>query len=247
MRSSYLARVVIAGLSVSVVITLGCGITEPTPTPSPITVEFGGRVVNAEAGGPVANVRVSVSSWSSPDNGNAYILKETATSGGDGSFTLPVTLPRNWTAAFLKFTGPAGYDDTSGGFRPTAPCSIQLGYSPCWAAADRPAIRMYPALVIRPGESIEVRVDDTAIVLCGHPLGDVEPVTCRRVLVSASPGGPVELEVLSHDSSKPMALGLATPDWNVLEPHMSVRRLMVPPGGVAYVLGAGTATLTARR
>ena len=34
----------------------GGGITAPTST---VTVEFGGRVVNADAGGPVANVRVS--------------------------------------------------------------------------------------------------------------------------------------------------------------------------------------------
>ena len=56
----------------------------------------------------------------------------------------------------LEFTGPAGYDTRGGRFAPTAaPCRI----APCWAAADRPAIRMYPTLVIRPGESIEVRVE----------------------------------------------------------------------------------------
>src|SRR5688572_31036467 len=35
MRSSSLARVLIASLGVSVVITLGCGITEPSPPPPP--------------------------------------------------------------------------------------------------------------------------------------------------------------------------------------------------------------------
>ena len=253
MRNSSLARVVIATFGVSIVITVGCG--EPPTDPSPlfsVTVEFGGRVVNADAGGPVANVRVSVASWSSPDDGGSYrgsYAKETATSGGDGTFTLPVTLPRDWTLVDLKFTGPAGYDDTFGVFfAPAASC----GWWPqCWAAADRPAIRMYPTLAIRPGESIEVRVDDTDVVWCGHGFyGDNEPVRCRRVLVAASAGDSVELEVVAHDSSKPMALGftLRPEDWFFLfDPDMSVRRLIVPPGGVPYVLGAGTATITARR
>ena len=48
-----------------------------------------------------------------------------------------------------------------------------------------------------------------------------------------------------------MALGLANPTnpYN-LEPDLSVRRLIVPPGGVPFVIGeyqTGTATLTARR
>jgi len=109
---------------------------------------------------------------------------------------------------------------------------------------------MYPTLAIRPGESIEVRVDGTGIVWCGHPLfGEEEDVNCRRVLVAASPGDSVELELVAHDSSKPMALGftLRPEDRFSHDPDMSVRRLLVPPGGVPYVLGAGTATLTARR
>jgi hypothetical protein len=107
---------------------------------------------------------------------------------------------------------------------------------------------MYPTLVIRPGESIEVRVDGD-IVLCGMVLVDIVP--CRRVVVEASPGDPVELEIVPHDSSRPMTLALIS---NEIEfPEMSVRRLilMVPPGGVPHVIsdsyGPATATLTARR
>ena len=97
--------------------------------------------------------------------------------------------------------------------------------------------------MIRPGESIEVRVDSSGIVWCGF--GNVE--TCRRVLVAAS-GDPVELEIVPDDSSKPMALGLVVPGYPwILEPDdMPVRRLMASPGGFAYVLGAGTGRLTAR-
>jgi hypothetical protein len=102
---------------------------------------------------------------------------------------------------------------------------------------------MYPTLVIRPGESIEVRVE--GILQCGWG-GEFGP--CRRVLVAASPDDSVEFELVPHDSSKPMALGLAIPNYPYIEPNdMSVRRLMVPPGGITYVIGAGTATLTARR
>ena len=60
-----------------IVASVGCDggkLTAPTPPPaiaieSMVTVEFGGRVVNADAGGPVANVRVSVSAWSSRGGG----------------------------------------------------------------------------------------------------------------------------------------------------------------------------------
>lgn len=201
----------------------------PPPTPSTVTVEFGGRVVDADAGGPLANVRLSVSVWGSRGGGlstaGAY-AKEIATSGGDGTFTLALSLPSDWTMVFLKFTGPAGYDDTGGRFEPEAAACHE---SPCWAAADRPAIRMYPTLVIRPGESIEVRVD-WGIVWCGW-----DRVPCRRVVVGASPSDPVELEVVPDDNSKPMALAVHN---DFLQPDISVRRLMVPPGGVPSVIGS---------
>jgi hypothetical protein len=259
MRSGSLARVVIASLGISVVVTLGCGDppTEPSKTPPPwlrTTAEFGGRMVNADTEGPVGNVRVSASRWRTPDVGDGFGVtypKVTATSGGDGTFTLAVTLPRDWTGVSLAFAGPAGYDNTGAGFgAKAATCWLSSLSQGCWAAADRPAIRMYPTLVIRPGESIDVRVDHTGIVWCGHPLfGEVQMVTCRRVLVAASPGESVELEVVAHDSSKPMALGFTSKPEDTFEhdPDMSVRSLTVPPGGVPYVLGAGTATLTARR
>ena len=210
------------------------------------SVEFGGRVVDTDGGGPVANARVAVYGFSSRGGTRRdgwRFPTEITTSGGDGTFTLPLTLPDDWTIVFLKFTGPAGYDDTYRRFEPTAnPCAI----APCWAAADRSAIRMYPTLVIRPGESIEVRLD-TGPVWCGW---DAYP--CRRVLVAGSPDNDVELEIVPDDSSKPLTLGLAIPEYGdfILEPgDMSVRRLIVPPGGVPYVigLGAGSARLTARR
>ena len=191
-----------------------------------VRVEFGGRVVNADAGGPVGNVRVSVSSvgfrsrepagWSDP--------KDTATSAGDGTFTLPLNLPMGWINVDLRLTAPPGYDDTNRQFQPTT-------------VADRPAIRMYQTIVIRPDESIDVRVDSD-IVSCGFA-GEAGP--CRRVLVGGSSDDPVELEVVPDDNSKPMAL--SPDDWG----SMPVRRLLVPPSGSPYILGAGTARLTARR
>jgi hypothetical protein len=95
---------------------------------------------------------------------------------------------------------------------------------------------MYPTLVIKPGESSEVRVQPD-VNECGF-FGNID---CRRVLVDASPGEPVELEIVPHDTSQPM--GLAKDDWD----ETSVPRLMVAPGGVAYVHGPGIARLTARR
>ena len=129
-----------------------------------------------------------------------------------------------WNNVAFLLTAPPGYDDTNWQFQPTT-------------AADRPAIRMYPTIVIKPGESSEVRVE-AYIVSCGFA-GEAGP--CRRVLVAGSSDDPVELEVVPDDSSKPM--GLSPDDWG----FMPVRRLLVPPGGSPYVIGAGTARLTARR
>ena len=60
-------------------------------------------------------------------------------------------------------------------------------------------IKIYPTLVIRPGESIEVGVE-SGVVYCGWG------VPCRRVVVAASPGEPVELEIVPHDTSTRMGL-----------------------------------------
>ena len=229
MRSGSFARVVIAGLGVSVVITLGCGKPPTDPSPSPtVTVEFGGRVVNADSGGPIGNVLVSFAGVSLGERETPFewqYLKATATSREDGTFTLPLNLPMGWRRVSFNLIAPPGYDDTFQRFVPTT-------------AADRPAIRMYPTLVIGPGESIAVRVE--GIEQCGY---GGEAGSCRRVLVAASPGDPVELELVPDDSSKPMGL---SPD-NYFGTDTPVPRLMVPPGGFPYVIGAGTGRLRARR
>ena len=212
------------------------GFPPSAPSAPTVTVEFGGRVVNAETGDPVANVRVSVTALASRGGGlreARSTAEEIGTTGGDGTFALRLNdVPSDWTMLGLEFTGPAGYDTRGGRLEPTAaPCRI----APCWATADRPEIRMYPTLVIRPGESIEVRVEPS-VNLCAFGGG----FDCRRVLVEASPGTPVELEVVRQDSQWPM--GLVESIWDE-EPVL--RRVVA--GGVAYVYNAGTATLTARR
>jgi hypothetical protein len=215
--------------------SVGCGdgtLTAPTSPTSPppssapitmVTVEFGGRVVNADAGGPVESVRVALARVGYSGRDGWVFPKDTATSGGDGTFTLPLNLPMGWRDVEFNLTAPRGYDDTRQWFGSVT-------------AAERPAIRMYPTLVIRPGESIDVRVD--TIVSCGFA---GEAGFCRRVLVAASPGDPVELELVPDGSSKPM--GLSPDDWG----FSPVGRLMVAPGSFPYLIGAGTARLTARR
>jgi len=96
---------------------------------------------------------------------------------------------------------------------------------------------MYPTLVIRPGESIEVRVEPD-VNSCAFAGG----FDCRRVLVEASPGTPVELEVVRQDQKQVLPMGLVESVWDE-EPVL--RRVVA--GGVAYVYNAGTATLVARR
>ena len=206
----------------------GTRVTPPPRPPSPtVTVEFSGRVVDADAGGPVSNVRVSVVPVAWVDKSVGWVGSQglAATSGGDGTFTFAVNLPSSWRSIYLDLTGPAGYDNTHWGFSPGS-------------GAVRPTIRMYPTLVISPGESIDVRVD--VFEACGW---GGEAGVCRRVLVAASPGEPVELELVPDDTSKPM--GLSPDDFG--RAYMPVPRLTVPPGVFFYVIGDGTARLTARR
>ena len=223
-----------------IVASVGCdgGSLPPTAPPSSdsntrVTIEFGGRVVNFDKGGPVANVRVSlegvafsdgsaVGRSSGPRPDGWVFPTDTATSGGDGTFTLRLNLPSSWSNVRLELTGPAEYDDTGQWFYRNT-------------AADRPAIKIYPTLVIKPGESIEVGVE-RGVVYCGWG------VACRRVVVAASPGEPVELEIVPHDTSTRMGLAENEDDDTSV-----LRRLMVAPGSLPYIMGAGTATLTARR
>ena len=118
-----------------------------------VTVEFGGRVVDADAGGPVGNVRVSleaVGDGGEPRPPGWVFPTDTATCGGDGTFTLSLNLPSLWTFVRLKLTGPAGHDDLDARFEPTAaPCH----FAPCWAAADRPAIRSFSARWVKPARA----------------------------------------------------------------------------------------------
>jgi len=195
----------------------------PSPPPSFVTVEFGGRVVDADAGGPIGNVRVSIGVSSIPDSRGWVFPTNTAMSGGDGTFTLPLNLPMGWRWVSLQLTAPPGYDDGGWRFEPNT-------------AGIRAEIRIYPMVVIRPGESRQMRVEPD-VLRCAF----AGPFSCRRVLIDAPPGEPVELEIVPHDTSKPM--GLVESAWE----ETTVPRLMVAPGGNAYVYGPGTATLTARR
>jgi len=116
----------------------------------------------------------------------------------------------------------------------------------CWAPADRTPIRIYPTLVIKPGESIKVRLtDDNFLCFIWSALSSAP---CRRVLVAVAPGDLVALDVVPDDSSKPMTVTLSPEPFEFDD---SVRRVMVEPGGFAYVWadfsGGATATLTARR
>ena len=154
-----------------------------------VTVEFGGRVVNADGGSPVGSVRVSLHTLRLTGSGLSTAegyAKDIAMSCGYGAFTLPLNVPVGWRSVYFQLTAPLGYKRWPRTFKPDT-------------AADRPAIRMYPTLVIRPGESTKVRVDGN-ILWCGWD------GLARRVLVAASPGDTVELEVVPDDSTKPMAL-----------------------------------------
>lgn len=132
-----------------IVASVGCDGGKLTPPPSP-PVEFGGRVVNADAGDPVSNVRVSVhtvrfSGRIGRSDGQCNV-------GWRWHLTLSVNLLSDWSSVSLKLSGP-GYDDGGWRFEPNT-------------GGTRAEIRIYPTLVIRPGESRLVRVEPT-VNRCG--------------------------------------------------------------------------------
>jgi hypothetical protein len=195
----------------------------------PITVEFSGRVVNADTRNPVGNVRVGVGAvrfvtevGASMQPAGWVLPTDSVTSREDGTFTLPLKLRTNWSSVELKLTDP-GYEAT------------RLRFDP-GTAGTRAEIWAYPMLVIRPGESIDVRIDGATAYTCS-----MGGFVCRRVVVEASEGEPVKLDIVSPGTSAPMGL---TADWWDEEP---MPHLMIAPGAVAYVYGVGTARLTARR
>jgi hypothetical protein len=229
-------------LSVCLVASGGCpdgdGISKNplTPTTPLVTVELGGRLVNADDGSLLANVKVSVGAWAAPGTFNGpFPTQKTTTSGAAGTFTLSVSVPSAWTFIGLSFTGLAGYDDADQRFEPSAtPCR----FTPCWAAADRPTMGMYPTLTIRPGESIDVRVYP-GVTMCAFAAA----FDCRRVVVEASPAGPVELEIVTLVSNNPSnPMGLVESIWD--EDPLPRRTII---GTEAYVYNVGTARVTARR
>ena len=148
---------------------------------------------------------------------------DSAMSGGDGTFTLPLKLRTDWSSVELKLTDP-GFEDMRRRFDPTT-------------AGTRAEIRAYPALVIRAGQSIDVRIDEATAYRCAFG----GAFHCRRMLVEASQSEPVKLEIVPRDASKPM--GLVDDVWS----ETPVLHLMVPPGNVVYVYGPGTGRLTASR
>lgn len=105
----------------------------PSPVPDPntrVTVDFGGQVVNADTGGPVEGVRISLLDGQGlPGGGRSAAIpyaNDTATSGGDGTCTLPLNLPIFWRSVIFKLTAPPGYDDRDQRFEPNpiCPCAV---------------------------------------------------------------------------------------------------------------------------
>lgn len=193
------------------------------------TVSFTGRLFDADTGHPAGNVRVSVEAMAFSIDPGFNIQPEgwvmptnSVTSGGDGSFNLQISIPSNWMTIDLTLIG-AGYEVKRYRFDQAS-------------ALTRPEIRIYPALVIRPGESIEVRVEESGPTRCGFGSSP-----CRGVLVEASSAEPVQLEIVSHDASRPMGLAADPYDGE------AVPRLTIEPDSYIYVYGVGTARLTARR
>ena len=197
----------------------------PTP-PGIVRHQVSGQVVNADTGHPVADTRVT------------FGLSENAVStvsNADGTFALTIDTPGSVNFLRHVVSVPAGYDEPEDNVR----------YVPT-GAAERLTIRVYPALVVRQGDTLESRVNSD--VQCyGHD----HVVASRRVRIAGAPGESVELEIVS--ASPAQAVGLSKNCENAVvtggDPinFPTMRRLVVPTGEEARIIGAGTVTFTARR
>ena len=145
-----------------------------------VDVNVQGRVIDADRDRGVVNAVVTPSAYctprSCPDLRNPPA--PSATAGANGVFNLVANIPKTWTVLHLRITRD-GFEPVHDLVRPYEVTAAQL-----WVS---------PTLTLSAGESLTISkflFDST----CGW-----EDILCRRVLVRASPDGPVDVEVTGGD------------------------------------------------
>jgi len=187
-----------------------------------ITTRIEGRVVDEdEAALPDATVTIA----RVLSDGRYLSVEQSAaraTADDRGGFGFNANLPRKWSEIVLRVLRD-GYD----------PTDIYVDRS----LATAVVLRAYRTLTIRPGESIDTRLSLGSYV-CG-----MESYRCRRVIVSATSGEVIDLEVIpsSADDEVGLLVGEMAPAFFKVERHVTLT------GGPVWIVGPNArVTLTAR-
>jgi len=187
-----------------------------------ITTRIEGRVVDEdEAALPDATVTIA----RVLSDGRYLSVEQSAaraTADDRGGFGFNANLPRKWSEIVLRVLRD-GYD----------PTDIYVDRS----LATAVVLRAYRTLTIRPGESIDTRLSLGSYV-CG-----MESYRCRRVIVNATSGEVIDLEVIpsSADDEVGLLVGEMAPAFFKVERHVTLT------GGPVWIVGPNArVTLTAR-
>ncbi len=193
--------------------TPGPPLPGPQPTPSMADVRIEGRVVDAETETSIGGANVSTDGVCYPGRCGNVDKPTTAVTGANGTFVLTANIPQDWRELLLNVTG-AGYETTKIYVSPPVVMAAEL--------------RLLRTLIIRPGESIALRVF-TGSYVCGF-----ESNLCRRVLVESPTGESVNVEVVPASSEREAGLFTNQPFTVTSFPrHVTV------PGGEVWIYPAG--------
>ena len=240
-RCSLLVPVLVVPLLAGAVAACdGKRMVEPGSTGSPpaslstMQVRVEGQVADSDNDAPLGRAVVRAVRIVDPEH--SRVVNDpawSATSDESGRFSFAADVPANWTQLILSVNRD-GYEDRQGFFAR----SSSGAYLP-----------LFPRLTIRPGQSIQVRVDAN-LYNCFD-----DGVPCRRVVVESPSGEFVDLTVTNTIDSNAGAGLDGFAETHTIAPPRWMRQLTVS-GGEVWVYGStpgeerpvrGQLTLTATR
>ncbi len=240
-------RCMAVGLLLAIILCSGCeresrntpSPTAPSPTapsgPSLAAVQIEGRVIDADFEKPIPGAHITTLDVCYPEVGCRRVDPPySAVANEQGIFRLTANLPQDWNELSLKVENP-GFDPARMSLRPESATNVVL--------------RAYPAITIRAGESVQLRVlfQETCT------FADDE-IACRRIGVEAAAGELINLEVLPQTQdvvgvmAEPFPLSL-----------LPLQTRLTVSGGAAWIVrsrfdgmgvassGTGIVTVVARR
>jgi hypothetical protein len=204
--------------------------TAPSPGPSGPTLvaaQIEGRVIDADLEEPIPGARVTTVQVCYPGRCGPADQPYSTVANENGMFRLTANLPQDWGELRLKVTNP-GYEPTEMYLRPES--------------AMNAVLRAYRAITIRSGESVHLRV--LFQESCAF-----ESIPCRRIIVEASAGELIDLEVSPVETRD--LFGVMVEPFPISLPPLQTQ--LTVRGGATWIVrsaassGTGMATVVARR